>query len=93
MPDVRHTNFRKGWNMKQREVQDKNNVRWVCVQAMSGVGKAAEDRLAEIKDNREKVEVVCTPSGGEQSVRITLPQGWDQALDDEDLIKAIDKVR
>jgi hypothetical protein len=31
--------------MEQREVQDDENIRWVCVQALSGV-EGAEERLS-----------------------------------------------
>ena len=37
--------------------------------------------------------VVCTPSGGEQSVRIELPKDWAETLSDDNLLKAIAKAR
>ena len=58
---------------------------WSCVQAYAGLSD--ESPAAEATDGHE-VTVVCTPSGGEQSVRLQLSSDWDQ-LPDEDLAKAI----
>ncbi|WP_119155283.1 hypothetical protein [Caldimonas tepidiphila] len=76
--------------MKQREVQDDSNVRWTCVQALSSASGAAAEAAAErLADGDGKVPVVCTPSGGETSVRVELPHGWEDALSDEELLEAI----
>ncbi|WP_157267800.1 hypothetical protein [Azohydromonas aeria] len=85
--------------MRQREVQDSDNTRWTCVQALSGLGdaggsaaeseaatEAAADRL-EAGDGT--VPVTCTPSGGAASVRIRLPRGWEESSSDDDLLAAI----
>jgi hypothetical protein len=71
-------------------VQDSENVRWVCVQALAGVEGAAAERAAnQLESDAGTVPVVCTPSGGAQTVRLELPRGWEDALSDEDLISAI----
>jgi hypothetical protein len=78
--------------MKQREVQDSKNVRWTCVQALSGVKEISEKKAAEAAGvSNGQVEVVCTPSGGAQTVRITLPVSWEDELDDAELLSKIEK--
>lgn len=80
--------------MKQREAQDADNVTWTCVQALSGLsGEAAAEAAERVEDERGNVPVVCTPSGGEQSVRIELPKDWAETLSDDNLLKAIAKAR
>jgi hypothetical protein len=77
--------------MKQREVQDAENVRWVCVQALAGVdGTAAERAVAHVESDAGTVTVVCTPSGGAQTVRLEVERGWEEAMTDESLLSAID---
>ena len=76
--------------MKQREITDKENVRWTCVQAYAGLeGKVSEKTEELSESNTGKVPVVCTPSGGAQSVRIELQKDWEDKLSDDDLVKAI----
>ena len=83
-----------GGVMTQREVQDDENVRWVCVQALAGVdGAAADAAAARLADENGGLPVVCTPSGGAQSVRLRLAAGWDDALSDADLLAAIGRAR
>jgi hypothetical protein len=80
--------------MVQREVQDSGNVTWTCVQAFGGTSEAAAAEAArKIESERGTIPVVCTPSGGEQSVRIELPTGWAERLSDGDLLAAIEKAR
>ena len=80
--------------MKQREAQDSDNITWTCVQALSGLsGEAAAEAAERVEDEKGNVPVVCTPSGGEQSVRIELPKDWEETLSDEDLLKAIAQAR
>jgi hypothetical protein len=80
--------------MIQRKVQDSENLTWSCVQALSGLsGEAAEEATERVESGKGTVPVVCTPSGGEQSVRIELPTGWDEQMSDEDLCAAIAEVR
>jgi hypothetical protein len=81
-------------SMKQREVQDAENVRWVCVQALAGVdGAAAEQAVTHMESDGGTVPVVCTPSGGAQTVRLELERGWDEAVSDESLLSAIAAAR
>lgn len=79
--------------MKQREVQDADNTRWSCVQALSGLGDAsgadAEAAADKVEGNDGTVPVACTPSGGAASVRIRLPRGWEEGSSDEELLAAI----
>jgi hypothetical protein len=80
--------------MIQREVRDSENVTWSCVQALSGLsGEAAEEAAERVESGEGTVPVVCTPSGGEQSVRIELPTGWAEQMSDEDLLTAIADAR
>jgi hypothetical protein len=76
----------------QREVQDAEKTTWTCVQALSGLtGQAAEVAAERIESEEGTVPVVCTPSGGAQSVRLELPRDWSDARSDDDLLKAIDR--
>jgi len=80
--------------MVQREVQDEQNVTWTCVQAFGGISEAAAAAAAgKIKSKRGTLPVVCTPSGGERSVRIELPTGWAESLSDRELLAAIGRAR
>ena len=76
--------------MTQREVTDQNNTTWTCVQAYGGLSGKAAEKAAEITETDDgKVPVVCTPSGGAQSVRLSLPTDWETQVSDEELIAAI----
>jgi hypothetical protein len=80
--------------MIQREVQDSENVTWSCVQALSGLsGEAAEEAAERVESGEGTVPVVCTPSGGEQSIRVELPKRWAEKMSDEDLLAAISDAR
>lgn len=79
--------------MTQREVQDAENTTWTCVQALSGLtGQAAEEAAERIESEEGTVPVVCTPSGGAQSVRLELRKDWADAMSDDDLLRAIGKT-
>lgn len=76
--------------MQQREVQDPNNVRWTCVQALGGgSGAGAEMAADRLESSEGTVPVVCTPSGGERTVRVELPRDWIESTSDDDLLAAI----
>ena len=80
--------------MKQREVQDAENVRWTCVQALAGVSGAAADAAeARVESDAGTVPVVCTPSGGAETVRVELATGWDEHASDDELLDAIAAAR
>ena len=76
----------------EREITAADGTTWRCVQAFAGLGgtsaagEAAAERLAE---GEGTVAVVCTPSGGAMSVRLSLPKGWATMLDDDALVRAI----
>jgi hypothetical protein len=76
--------------MTQREVQDQENTKWVCVQAYAGGEQALAEKAAELAENSNgKVPVVCTPAGGAQSVRLELPKDWLEEMKDEELLQEI----
>jgi hypothetical protein len=66
--------------MNPREVKDAEQVSWSCVQALE-------------TEEGDTVPVVCTPSGGAQSVRIELPAGWFESVPDDELVAAISRCR
>ena len=77
--------------MKTREVQDAANTRWTCAQAMAGVDSAVADEASDrLLDDKGNVPVVCTPSGGAQTVRLRLVNGWEESLTDAELLSAIE---
>lgn len=71
--------------MDERDVMDDQGITWTCVQAYSGLS----DDAAQVKGDENKYWVVCTPSGGAQSVRIQLDDDWQHACTDETLLKQI----
>ncbi|GAB3827345.1 hypothetical protein [Hymenobacter jeollabukensis] len=76
--------------MKQREVTDKHNTTWTCAQAYAAIESAAtEEAVAKSETDEGNVPVVCTPSGGAQTVRLELPKDWFDNLPDEELAQAI----
>lgn len=76
--------------MKQREVTDQHKTAWTCVQAYAGVESSAAAEATERSESAEgTVPVVCTPSGGAQTVRLELQKDWFDNLTDEELTKAI----
>jgi len=80
--------------MQQREVTDQENTNWVCVQAFGGLSKeAAEEAADKVESADGKVPVVCTPSGGAQTVRLQLNRDWLKSLSDEQLRDAIGAAR
>jgi hypothetical protein len=76
--------------MKQRSVTDQDHTTWTCVQAYAGLNGEAAEWASEISSDEEgNVAVVCTPSGGAQSVRLVLSPDWAEAMPDEELLKVI----
>lgn len=74
-----------------REVTDGNGVTWTCVQAYAGLsGKAGSDEAARVEGTRDLYEVVCTPSGGAQTVRLELKGDWESACSEEELLREIE---
>jgi hypothetical protein len=73
-----------------REVTDPDGITWTCIQAFSGLGKDPDKMEAARVDGEEDAfQVMCTPSGGAQSVRIELPGDWEQAISEEQLLDMI----
>jgi hypothetical protein len=76
--------------MQQREVQDHQNITWQCSQAFAAVeSKFTEQAKQKTQNSDGKVTVVCTPSGGSQTVRLQLETDWSEQLSDDDLLRAI----
>ncbi len=77
--------------MEQREVADNNNTSWTCVQAYAGLSTESAEKAADLTESTEgTVTVVCTPGGGEQTVRLELPTDWLENLSDEALVKQLE---
>ena len=75
-------------------MQDDENVRWVCAQALAGVGSSVEDEAAaQVESDDGTVPVVCTPSGGAQTVRLEVASGWEERMSDDELLAAIAAAR
>lgn len=73
-----------------REVIDGEGITWTCVRAYAGLSKGNENAdAAKVDGTDDRFRVVCTPSGGAQSVRLELPGDWEEALSDEDLLREI----
>lgn len=76
--------------MKQREVTAADNTTWTCVQAYAALNGKAAEKATDLSENEEGlVPVVCTPSGGAQTVRLNLAKNWLEDLSDEELTQAI----
>lgn len=75
--------------MNQREVTDKDNITWTCVQAFAGVDSKMAEKAAELIESNGKLPVVCTPRGGAQTVRLHLDTQWIKQISDEELLKLI----
>ena len=77
-----------------RTVTDNENLTWSCVQAYAGLTESggAEAAADMTTDQNGFVPVVCTPSGGAQSVRVELSSAWAE-LPDTDLLAAIERAR
>jgi hypothetical protein len=75
-----------------REIQDCEGTTWSCIQAYAGLSNNAEKReAARVEGEPDLVEVVCTPSGGAQTVRLQLSSNWESKLSDEELLSEIKK--
>ena len=70
-------------NGEPRVVTDADAIQWSCIEASASQLVEDEDAV---------VPIVCTPSGGAQSVRLELPRGWGD-LSEADLLAAIRRAR
>jgi hypothetical protein len=77
-----------------REVTDDEGIVWTCTQAYAGLGEDARMEAAAAAEGAPgKYRVVCTPSGGAQSVELELPGDWEKAVADGDLLAGIQDKR
>ncbi len=74
-----------------REITDADGVTWSCIQAFAGLGNDPEKTNAARVDSSDRLRVVCTPSGGAGSVRLELPEGWEDGMPDRDILQEIQK--
>lgn len=73
-----------------REVTDPDGITWTCIQAFSGLGQDPEKaEAARVDGQSDAFQVVCTPSGGAQSVRLELPGNWEETASDNQLLEGI----
>ena len=70
-----------------REVRDDEGIAWTCTEAYAGLGGSGGE--AAKADDGHRYRVVCTPSGGARSVELELPGGWEESMDDGELVKRI----
>ena len=76
--------------MEQREVKDQEGTTWTCVQAYAGLEDDAQEQATEITEGEDQeAEVICTPDGGAQTVRLRLPKYWMEGIPEEELLKEI----
>jgi hypothetical protein len=74
-----------------RDVSDAEGTTWTCVQAYAGLSEGGEnEEAARVEGEEDRYHVVCTPSGGAQSVRLQLQGNWESSLSDEDLLREIE---
>lgn len=77
-----------------REVKGSEGITWTCLQAYAGLSDEKADEAAErAAGGGGNLQVVCTPSGGAQTVRLELPQDWETSYSDEELLKEIEARR
>ena len=72
-----------------KDVRDSQGTAWNCVQAYAGLSdEPANNDAARVPGSPDLLYIVCTPTGGAQSVRLQLPEDWE-GLPDEELLEAI----
>ena len=74
-----------------REIEDPDGIRWACAQAYAGLGDQTGDDSAGKVEGSDQYRVICTPSGGSQSVELALPGGWEEELSDQALLSEIQR--
>lgn len=76
----------------ERVVSDRDGITWTCIQAFTGLSDQAEHQeAAQVKGQEDTYWVVCTPSGGAQSVRLKLSGDWKSVYSDESLLHEIER--
>lgn len=74
-----------------REVTDGEGTTWNCVEAYAGLSEEGKSDAARV-EGTDRYRVVCTPSGGAQSVNLELAGGWDEVMSDEELLREIERA-
>lgn len=78
----------------EREVVDRDGIRWTCVQAYTGLNTGElHQEAAQVDSQEDAYWVVCTPSGNAQTVRVKLPDNWQDSYSDEMLLNEIQAHR
>jgi hypothetical protein len=73
-----------------REITDAEGITWTCIQAYAGLEASGDDdEAAPAAAKGKPVDVICTPSGGARSVRLTLAADWEASVPDEDLLARV----
>jgi len=73
-----------------RDVTDSEGITWSCIQAYAGLSENFENNeAAKVNGTNDTYHVVCTPSGGAQSVRLKLQGDWENDYSDDELLQAI----
>lgn len=76
----------------ERTVSDQDGITWSCVEAFTGLSDEAEhSEAAQVKGQEDTYWVVCTPSGGAQTVRLKLSGDWRNDYSDESLLQEIEQ--
>ncbi|WP_058996724.1 hypothetical protein [Leptolyngbya sp. NIES-2104] len=74
----------------ERTVSDRDGITWSCVEAFTGLSDDTQhSEAAQVKGQENAYWVVCTPSGGAQSVRLKLSGDWQNDYSDEALLQKI----
>ncbi len=77
-----------------RELTDGEGRQWVCVETYAGLrDDGGGNEAAQVEGDGSLVHVVCTPSGGAQTVRLQLGKDWESACSDEELLREIEGRR
>jgi hypothetical protein len=79
--------------MDIKEIQTGDGTKWQCVEALEGMNGNLAQKAEQVNGESENVVVVCTPSGGAQTVRVQLPKSWKESMTDNELAEAIDNNR
>ncbi|MBD1821577.1 hypothetical protein H6F51_03515 [Cyanobacteria bacterium FACHB-DQ100] len=74
----------------ERTVSDQDGITWSCIEAFTGLSdETGHSGAAQVKGQEGAYWVVCTPSGGAQSVRLKLSGDWQNDYSDEALLQEI----
>ncbi len=70
-----------------RDITTEDGTEWNLIEAHAGL------KAAGLIEPGAYAEVVATPRGGAQTVRLKLPAAWETTAEDAELAKAIDAAR